>query len=50
MTLQDKDKCPLCGKGMALYWSRFKKICHDCKIEVPLELKEKQQPLIKHQR
>ncbi len=48
--ISDKDKCPLCGKGMLLFFSLRRKACVDCRKEFPWELDKGQQPLIKHQR
>lgn len=42
--------CPKCGRGLAFFSSFFRKVCYNCKTEYPWELKDKQPPLIVHQR
>lgn len=45
------SKCPKCGNTWLLRLSSLRmKLCTDCNTVIPWELKDKQPPLVKHQR
>lgn len=44
--LNSKDVCPQCHRGLVLLSSMKKKVCVDCKIELPWPLSENQKPLV----
>ena len=48
--IPERNRCPKCGNGMAVYMSRNEKVCHDCKITIPWYLEPKQKPLVQHTR
>ncbi len=46
-----KEACPNCGYTRLAYFSSLRiKKCTSCWQEIAWELKEKQQPMVKHQR
>ena len=49
-TAAEKDKCPVCKRGMLLFHSYRIKACVDCRIVYSWDLDPGQFPLIQHQR
>jgi ribosomal protein L37AE/L43A len=48
---ETKESCPNCGYTRLAYFSSLRiKKCTSCWTKIAWELKEKQQPLVKHQR
>ena len=44
------NKCVKCRTGLLIFKSMFYKVCVDCGQEYNFPLKDKQKPMIQHQR